>query len=218
MSLMKYLKEELQSSRIMAGRTNCYFDEAKGSYQVFYKGKDGTTYQFTAISENETYDDTVWKLSLSRKIQGDTEMIPEEEVENFTEAITDWVNNSNPTSFYFIWSEKYPAYNKIAEKLSKKLKEYNFIDESKQTHEDQKYDVIEETPETQYKRFIFTRHEIKEELKPEDWFEKKMDEFSKTTGIYEPVEDIKTNKEHTTPFAKNGKLDKGVDYKNKKLS
>ena len=129
MSILQFLKEDLDSPKIMAGRSNVYFDEAKGSYEVFFKGKDGTTYQFLAISENISYDDTAWKLQMSRKIQGDTEMIPEEEAENYIEAINEWVKCCNPTTFYWISSEKYTAYNTIASKLSKKIKEYNFIDE-----------------------------------------------------------------------------------------
>jgi hypothetical protein len=155
---------------------------------------------------------------MSRKIQGDTETIPETEVENFVEAIGDWAKYCNPTTFYFIKSELFHSYNKIAESLSKKLKEYNFIDESKETHEDQKFDVIEEAPETEYKRFIFTKTEFKEMVNTEDWLEKKLDDNYKTFGIYEEPEEIKPNEDHTTPFSKNGKLDKGVDYKNKKLS
>ena len=46
----------------------------------------------------------------------------EEEVENYVEALTEWVIRSNPTTFYWISSDKYPAYNTIASKLSKKIK------------------------------------------------------------------------------------------------
>jgi len=217
MSLLKCLKEELESAKIMAGRSNIFWDEAKGSYECFFKGKDGNTYQFLAVSENETYDDTNWKISMSRKTQGDTETISEEVENDFVEAISEWVNLRNPTSFFFLSSELYPAYNNIANSLSKKIKEYNFIDESKQTHEDMKYDVIEEAPETLVKRFIFTKTEPKEELDKEYW-EQKLDDNAKTFDKFTKPEEIKPNSDFQNPMSKSNKLDNGIDYNIKKLA
>ena len=200
MSIFKYLKEDLESQQVFAGRSNIWYDKNKGSYEVYFKQK-GTTYSFIAESEGTEYDDGTWKIQLRKKWAGNTEMIEDtkELQEAFTEAMMQWVELKNPTTFWWLESQKFPAYNNIAKALSKKLKEYNFIDET--AVQEETYDVVERSPEQPYKRFIFTREEIKEDINTtEEWFNKKMDEFSKTTGIYEPVEEIKTNPEHTTPF------------------
>jgi hypothetical protein len=215
---MKYLREDLEAYKVMAGRSTIVWEESKMGWEAWFKGPDGITYSFLAESTGDTYQDDMWKLQLRRKAASNTEDIPDtkEMVESFSEAIMDWVNLRNPSSFFWIRSEKYESYNNIAKALSKKLKEYYFIDES--ILEEIKFDVIENAEENKYKRFIFTKTEPKAELKPEDWVEKKLDEFSKTTGVYEEPSEIKPDPDHTTPFNKNGKLDKGVDYKDKKLA
>lgn len=211
MSIFQYLNETLKSPRVMAGRANCYFDEARGSFQVWFKAIDGDTYQFTATSENYTWDDNVWKVQMSKKIAGDTEAISEDVVKDFVEAITEWAKLRNPTTFWWVSSEQYPAYNSIAKALSKKLKEYNFIDET-DVEPETKYDVVEDAPEHMYKRFIFTQQEPKEVIDSMEATNKKLDKNEETFDVYEEPEEIKPNKDHTTPFAKDGKLDKKIGY------
>ena len=219
MSVINYLKESLKSPRVLAGRVMSYFDETNGTWAMMFKAKDGFTYTCLAESMQDTYNDLVWKLSMSKKIQGDTEMIDEKVAPDFVDALIEWVEQANPMSFYFQKSELYPAYNKIAEALAKKLKkEYFFLDESKVNHDDVGYDVIEESPErATSQRFIFHKVEPPKALQDKDWFEKKMADNDKTFGIYEQPEEIKPDPDHTTPFNKNGKLDKGVNYTDKKL-
>ncbi|MEM4261202.1 MAG: hypothetical protein QXG00_08210 [Candidatus Woesearchaeota archaeon] len=217
MGIINFLKEDLESPNMMMGRSNIWFDRARGGYEVYFK-VNGITYSFLAESEGTEYEDGIWKIQLRKKWEGNTEMVEDTpEVQNaFIEAMTDWVALKNPTAFWWISSEKYPSYNNIAKALSKKLKEYQFIDET--TIDESVYDVEEKAPEILYKRFIFTKVPIKETFTdPKEWYEKKLDNNEKTFDVYKNPEDIKPNPEHTTPFPKTGKLDKGVNYTDKKL-
>lgn len=219
-NFIKYLKEELESPNFQMGRSNIWFDRAKGSFEVYFK-VNGITYSFFAESEGTEYEDGVWKIQFRKKWNGNTEDIEDnDEVRKaFIEAILEWVKLKNPNTFYWISSELYPIYNNIAKELSRKLKNYNFIDETQQPEEEETYDVVERKPENLYKRFIFTKTETKETLTdPEEWYEKKLDNNEKVFKVYEPVKDIKPNPLHTTPFSKTSKLDKDFNYSDKKLS
>ena len=203
----------------MAGRANVYFDEAKGSFEVYFK-VDGITYSFIAESNGTSYDDTVWKIQMRKKWAGNTEAIEDtKDVENaFVEAMNEWVELKNPTTFWWVASEKFPAYNNIAKTLAKKIKEYNFIDESAILEEqepkdksDLEYDFDGVEEENKYKRFIFTRDEIKEDFTSEEMANRKLESNEETFDTYEEPEDVKTNKDFTT-FVKNDKLDKEAGY------
>jgi len=214
MSFQKYLTEELESPNMRMGRCNVWFDRAKGGFEIYFK-VGGTTYSCIAESEGTEYDDGAWKLQLRKKWLGNTETIEEtKEVENaFVEALSEWVELKNPTKFYWRASEKYPAYNNIAKALAKKIKDYNFIDESAITEDrDKNYDVSnDEGEEKIYNRFIFTREELKEDQTSMEMAYTKLNDNEETFDVYEKPEDIKTNPDHMT-YQKSDKLDKEGGY------
>lgn len=219
MSFQKYLTEELESPYMRMGRSNVWYDPDKGDFECYFK-VNGITYSVLGESEGGTYDDEKWKLQLRKKWSGNTEMVEDtKEVESaFIEAITEWVEMKNPTTFWWIASEKFPAYNNIAEALSKKFKNYNFINEAAITEETEtkekdelEYDYDNVKEEKKYKRLIFTRHEIKEDVTAEEMSNKELDSNEETFDTFKEPEDIVTNKDHLT-YEKNDKLDKEGGY------
>jgi hypothetical protein len=201
MSFINYLKEDLQTANIMAASKAMYQSDnmMKGNYNTYFKIKD-TTYSFQACTyAQDEYDDSHWHIQMATKLAGNTEAIPEDKdvIKGFVEALDIWVKDADPRSFSWNASTLYPAYNKIAEEVSKKMKGYNFVNETLEEKEELADGIKREG--NPVGRFIFSKSEPKEYVeKPEDWFEKKTEADKDTFEKYEKPTEVKPPKNFMT--------------------
>lgn len=195
MSFLSQLSEKLEAQKIYQGQN--------GKYETRFK-VEGSEYAFLATSVGGEYDDnTSWMLEFenikSHRIgaaDGDKKVI-----KAFKEAVTEWVKEKQPQSFY-TYGSCLESIQGILEAVKKSVKGYNIIDDTQEI----KFEDGSIREGNPVGKITWTKIFVEDDTTSAEKAEVKNTEFEKT---YEEPKDIKPDKKFMSGTSQPDKLDKG---------